>query len=126
MRRGRYPLIYWETWVAGSLAILGVTRFYDLPSFYYWIWVFLQRPDSFGCRQYGQSDFAAMRFALYLFHDRQRTRCLYRSQAAGTGALMAEAQALSEKHGVEQCRQRDRVKAVARIAGRKGMQRKAS
>jgi hypothetical protein len=36
------------------------------------LWVFLQRPDSFGCRQYSQSDFAAMRFALHLFHDRQR------------------------------------------------------
>ncbi len=35
------------------------------------LWVFLQRLDSFGCRQYGQSDFAAMRFALHLFHDRQ-------------------------------------------------------
>jgi hypothetical protein len=34
------------------------------------VWIFLQRIDSFGCRRYGQSDFAAMRFALHLFHDR--------------------------------------------------------
>ena len=32
----------------------------------------LLQVDSFGCRQYRQSDFAAMRFALHLFHDRQR------------------------------------------------------
>lgn len=28
------------------------------------VWIFLQRLDSFACRQYGQFDFAAMRFAL--------------------------------------------------------------
>jgi hypothetical protein len=28
------------------------------------VWIFLQRLDSFGCRQYRQSNFAAMRFAL--------------------------------------------------------------
>ena len=32
---------------------------------------FLQRLDSSGCRQYVQFDFPAMRFTLYLVHDRQ-------------------------------------------------------
>jgi hypothetical protein len=47
------------------------------------VWILLQRLDSFGCRQDGQSDFAAMRFTLHLFHDRQgpRARADHQSSA---------------------------------------------